>query len=114
MLYEINDHIMLKEARVSFAGISTHLSNDKFCDSDHHEKQKVLLNNCFRHKLAIIEKNQILEASELALAKKRNHTKIQVVETMKEYTFRDDNSIDLQFVEQWTNTTDLKIPEWSK
>ncbi|XP_043462397.1 uncharacterized protein LOC122498637 [Leptopilina heterotoma] len=109
ILYDRNNQLQSVVARRWFAGLSVHEYNIRDCNID-----SIPLVSCTRHARGIRKRWNLDACIKLALSRNANLTHDQVLETIGKYTFPDKNSICLQFVEEWTNNTNLTIPAWGE
>ncbi|XP_051159180.1 uncharacterized protein LOC127280311 [Leptopilina boulardi] len=112
--YEITNQLQRSDEKFSFLGISINSFNIEKCDIGIYMQWSLPLVNCPRHARRMEKRWNLDEDVEFVLKKQMNLTKNEILKTMEKYTFPDEGRLDLKFVKDYTNTTDLKIPEWSE
>ncbi|XP_051174661.1 uncharacterized protein LOC127290237 [Leptopilina boulardi] len=114
LLYEINNQLQSNVTKVWFNGLFVHNCNIQRCDINIYLEHPIPLTDCPRHARAQKKERNLDEVITLILKKRANLKKQEILETMAKYTFPDEGRIDLQFVKNWTDTADFKVPEWGK
>ncbi|XP_051159178.1 uncharacterized protein LOC127280310 [Leptopilina boulardi] len=113
-LFEITNQLERSGENNLFLRISTHSFNIEKCDIGIYMQWSLPLVDCPRHARRMEKRWNLDEDVELVLKKQMNLTRNEILKTMEKYTFPDEGRLDLKFVKDYTNTTDLKIPEWSE
>ncbi|XP_051159199.1 uncharacterized protein LOC127280328 [Leptopilina boulardi] len=113
-IFEITNQIITSDKKFMFSGISIHSLNFEKCDISIYIQRPIPLVECPRHARRMQKRWNLDEVVELVLKKQMNLTRNEILKTLEKYTFPDEGRLDLRFMEDWTNTSDLKIPEWSE
>ncbi|XP_051174660.1 uncharacterized protein LOC127290236 [Leptopilina boulardi] len=114
LLYEINNQLQSNVTKVWFKGLFVHNYNTQRCDINKYLEHSIPLTDCPRHARAQKKERNLDEVITFILKKRANLIKQEILETMAKYTFPDEGRIDFQFVKNWTDTADFKVPEWGK
>lgn len=112
LMYETNNHLKPISTKVLFSGLSVNAFNYKKCEMQTYIEHSVPLIGCRRYSRTLERDNDLISCVKLASSRNANLSSDIVLETMEKYIFPSD--LDHQFILDWTNTTELKIPEWSK
>ncbi|XP_051159181.1 uncharacterized protein LOC127280313 [Leptopilina boulardi] len=113
-MFGITNKLQRSDEKFSFLGISINSFNIEKCDIGIYMQWSLPLTDCPRHARRMEKSRNLNEVVELVLKKQMNLTRNEILKTMEKYTFPDEGRLDLRFMEDWTNTADLKIPEWAE
>ncbi|XP_051159213.1 uncharacterized protein LOC127280336 isoform X1 [Leptopilina boulardi] len=114
-IFEINNQLRKSISAAKFLGIYVYFIDEKKCYENVSEGiHLVNLLQCSLLERFNETKRHMTECIQVALTRNSNLSKQLVMETMKLYAFPDEGRMDLKFVEDWVNNTDLTLPEWSK
>ncbi|XP_051159219.1 uncharacterized protein LOC127280338 [Leptopilina boulardi] len=114
-IFEINNLLRKSISAAKFLGIYKYFYENEKCYVDLKEKfelAKIL--QCSLFEGLKETKRHMTECIQVALTKNDNLSIQLVLETMKLYAFPDEGRMDLKFVEDWVNNTNLTLPEWGK
>ncbi|XP_051159220.1 uncharacterized protein LOC127280339 [Leptopilina boulardi] len=111
-IYEFYNQLQKRIDADDFVGIYMHPTDDGKCGINKNKVSTFL--ECSLHKRIVEKQRHMTECIQVALTRNSNLSKQLVMETMELYAFPDEGRMDLKFVEDWSKSTDLTLPEWGK